>query len=517
VTSTTARDELPPARARWSFADVLVVVALLGLLAVVQPLSYLMHQSFWLDEAWVASLARAPWSQLGALTSSTPIGWLLLVRWAPGLHAEALRVVPLAFAAATVVTAYVFCAQLGSSTRTERRVRAAVAGLVVVIAPLSLGRNDLKQYTADAFFALALLALASRVEAECNRRRLAQLTVIAAVAPFFSTVSAFVVAAVFGGLVMVSLRRGRDERLARLLGAAACAAVVIGAFFIAFVLPHTNRALRAYWASYYLPAAPLQLVQAMWQRLDALSVAFGMPALVLLALFVTGCAALVRLCRPAVAASVALLWLEMVALGLAHRYPFLDRRTSHFLLVMTLVVGAIGFVEAARVLVARRGTIGVAVAVLAATCYVLHCAPFIRIHAIPDEDGRGQVAYVAAHRRANDVVVVSQPTTYSFSYYWPGARTRYLPDPVSIGFVTRAVGVRNVVYASSARPEDTTDALRRAQQLARPGGRIWIVRTHLSPTGSRDWDRSLRSVGLRMSRVSDAPRALRVASTIRSS
>ena len=66
---------------RWRPTLEQLAVLLLGLLVLlVHDVEYMLRQSFWTDEAWVAVTTRFPLSQLPVTTSSTPIGWSVLVR-----------------------------------------------------------------------------------------------------------------------------------------------------------------------------------------------------------------------------------------------------------------------------------------------------------------------------------------------------------------------------------------------------------------------------------------------------
>jgi hypothetical protein len=94
--------------------DVALVAVLLVLATVSRRLGYLFSHSFWLDEGWVADSVRAPLHQLRLLTSSTPIGWTLLLRLVPEVGPpERLRLLPIAFAVAAVVPAYLLGRRLG--------------------------------------------------------------------------------------------------------------------------------------------------------------------------------------------------------------------------------------------------------------------------------------------------------------------------------------------------------------------------------------------------------------------
>ena len=150
-----------------------LAVLLLGLLVlVVHDVGYLLGQSFWTDEAWVAVTTRFPLSQLPATTSSTPIGWSALLRVFTASGAQALRLLPLAFAGAAVVIAYWFARRIGWRWGAASVVAGLLAGVGVLLVPAMLVRDDLKQYTADACMALLALALISRLEREWSRWRL---------------------------------------------------------------------------------------------------------------------------------------------------------------------------------------------------------------------------------------------------------------------------------------------------------------------------------------------------------
>ena len=114
------------------------------------------------------------------------------------------------------------------------RFAGAVAGVVVLLAPVSLLRNDLKQYTADAFFTLVVMALACRVEAQPGRRNLTLLVIGSAFSIVFSTATAFVVVAVFGGLAITVLATRSARRVIE---------VALAGGGTAVALVHTSRSL----------------------------------------------------------------------------------------------------------------------------------------------------------------------------------------------------------------------------------------------------------------------------------
>ena len=104
-----------------------------------------------------------------------------------------------------------------------------------------------------------------------------------------------------------------------------------------------------------------------------------------------------------------------------------------------------------------------------ATLFLHNSVPYVRARWLPNEDVRTAVAYVADHYRPGDVIVVSLPSSFGFSYYWPGAPIHYVKDDaVSMGFVTRVPGLRHVVYVGGLTPRDTTSAMRRASPTPDP-------------------------------------------------
>src|SRR5205807_2163804 len=72
-----------------------LVLALATLLA--HPLSAVARRPFWVDEAWVAVLTRLPWSRFISFSSSTPVGWVALIRLIPGTALQRSRFAVLGF------------------------------------------------------------------------------------------------------------------------------------------------------------------------------------------------------------------------------------------------------------------------------------------------------------------------------------------------------------------------------------------------------------------------------------
>jgi len=478
--------------------DVVIAAVLVASVFVVHPVSYVFHYPLWLDEAWVGTLARAPLGKALTFSSSTPIGWLMLVRLVPGGRGEQLRVVPLLFSAASVVTAYLLARSLPWSSTFARRVIGVAVAIAVLLVPASLMRNDLKQYTGDVFFALLLFALGARAERSTGSKTLVELGIATLVATLFSSTAAFVAAAVFGGLAgAAGLKRSRTQ-VRMILVAGAATGVGVALYFALVVIPHTNPALRDFWDYFYLPTTP-HVLSTIWGRAAYISPVVGLSLVAALVLFAAGCRVLAQLGRPALGLAFAMLWIEMIVVAMARRYPFLEARTSTFLLVVSMVPITIGVVGLAQLLRARSNVLAVGLVVLVLMMFLPGALPYVRWHSIPAEDSRSATLYVARHRQPGDVILVTLASSYGFSYYWPKTPIAYVKDDaVSMGFVTRADGVDHVVYADGLKTADTTRALQRAlaEVHANHGSTIWIVRSHMYDDEAAAWRQTFRRLGV---------------------
>jgi hypothetical protein len=152
----------PGPRAGRLAAQTLVAVGLAALAVAIRDPRYLLTRSFWLDEGWVVDSVRAPLHQLELLTSSTPIGWTLLLRLVPPAGGpERYRLLPLAFAALTALAAW----RLGSLLDPGRWswLYGLCCGVAGAASAAVLDHTWLKQYTAEASVAVALALLLARV------------------------------------------------------------------------------------------------------------------------------------------------------------------------------------------------------------------------------------------------------------------------------------------------------------------------------------------------------------------
>jgi hypothetical protein len=477
--------------------DVLLLLGLAVGTVLVHPVSDMLSHAYWLDESWVAVLTKAPLSSLWRMTSSSPIGFVALLRLVPEAGGQRGRMVVLAFAVLTVLATYLLVRRFEWKGRPSARAAALVVALVVMLAPVSLARNDLKPYTCDAFVAVLLLAVGAWAERAGTRRSLVALGLVAVVAVPFSSTTLFVAVAVLLGLFVAACIDRAWPRAREV----AVAGVVIGgaliAYFAVVVVPNVNEHLRNYWESQYLRGSFGSTLEVAWQRFMRIEDLLGVPALVFVALFVLGLVVLARLRATSLAVALPLLWVEMIVVGRAQRYPFLDQRTSHFLLVASLVVvalGAVGLVGAlSRLWLTTRPLLGTGiaavVAITLAAVFFVDFHPYVRVLNVPFEDVRSETLAVAARRQRNDVVLVNSAGNFGFGYYWPHAHLTFHTDDSGQGFAAQVTGI-GAIYAGGRDYAHIAAAVGQAVDRLRaspPGSRLYIVRTHMDLADADLW------------------------------
>jgi hypothetical protein len=253
--------------------------------------------------------------------------------------------------------------------------------------------------------------------------------------------------------------------------------------------------LTAYWRNFYLPIseglhAGLAFATA---HFSAVGGYFGLgPAWVALPLVLAGLVTIFRLGRPATALTVAALWPEMLAISAAHRYPFLDLRTSTFLFAVTASVAAIGVAGACSLLRPwLKGTLAAGLPALALAAFVIQAQPYVRSHLIPREDARpGSLRRRSCCPRRRDPGQPEQQLGLRLLL----ARRRSGPPARR----RRPAGIRGILprparHRGCSRPGFCRGraALSRAIARERACGKIWLVRTHMKAAEQHSWTRAL--------------------------
>jgi hypothetical protein len=471
----------PPGPRAGRLATPALVAAGLAVLAVaIRDPRYLLTRSFWLDEGWVVDSVRAPLHQLDLLTSSTPIGWTLLLRLVPPVGGpERYRLLPLAFAALTALAAW----RLGSVVGPGRWswLYGLCCGVAGAASAAVLDHTWLKQYTAEAFVAVALALLLARVERSWSWRALAAFAGAGVAGFLVSNTAPLVNAAGLGGLWLVTLAARHWSRLPALAATTVAVGLADVVVYQALASNGDTVALRRYWRLRYLSLDDGlgNTAQLVGRRLAAELGSLGWgPWWLALALIGVGLVTLWRAGLPALALAVPAVGAELVVLGFAGAYPFLERRTAIFYAALLTVTAAAGLATLVRLGLGRRATAALAVAgVLAAG--VLLVPGWVRAGRgdIPGQDVKAQVADVLARSRPGDAVLVTFAATFSFAYYWPD-RPTFVPTPATVptavGFIPTFPGRPQLVlvhqpHSARAMVEGLDRGLRLGQ------GRAWVV------------------------------------------
>lgn len=467
-------------------------LVLAGTLAVgtflVHDVRYIFTAPFWTDEAWVAISTKLPLHEIFRVTSSTPVGWTLLLRLAFLGGDQRLRIIPLLFAALTVTAAFGYARSLPWPSVFLGRLAGVLAGSAALVVPSALVRNDLKQYTADAFLTLLILLLASRLERCWTRRRLITLGGVVVFGFLFSAVSVFVGAAAFGSILLVLLHR-RHSRAARATATVGGAAgVVLGVIFVVLYRPGITPGLNSYWAPYYLPIsdgwdATQRFVSTKGGR-EFKYLGMG-PAVIAALLVAAGTITIIGMRRPAVALVVPTLLAEMIVAAAVRQYPMFDPRTSHFLTTAIAVTAAIGVAGLCALLARIHVAAAAAAAVLVLALFVGNVHDNIRRRSLPAEDLRTPTAYLAAHQQPGDIIVVNGSSSWGFAYYWEKGTPALKPTTTNLQrFQTVFPDQPNILVAESAAVPAVDAVMNKAIAAAArtgPKARIWIIYQHLHP------------------------------------
>jgi hypothetical protein len=491
----------------FTLLDLILAVSMSALVLAVHDVGYMLAHPFWLDEAWVADSTKARIGLTPFLSSSTPLGWTFLLRIVPFGGPQRLRLVPLAFTMLATGAAYL----LGRELRMTRYSTGILLATGVLLSPAMLLRDDLKQYTAEAFATLLILLMVTRVENTWTRGRLAAIAAAGSVGMLIANTAVIVGAVALVGLALECALRRSWRRLADV--AVAGLALVAAAFpiFLLVDQPKMSSALTTYWDSFYLRGSAGALISSLHADLDALAPAAGFQSLPLdAALVLAGIGVLLIRGRIALAVTLPLILVTNISASLARLYPFGDLRTSTYWLVAVPVFGGIAAVAAAqRMNRFDRRLPAVAIA-LSGAFWLATTAPSIRVHTLGDEDVRSQASYVAQHYRPGDVILIDYGASWGFAYYYRGAKPSFVHNPTPAnGFVPTYPQAPWIVLIKGRSTLDVASALSVARGR-QTSGRIWIVTSHLQEATDEEvaWGQDLSRSKVTVIRVGPEPLVL---------
>jgi hypothetical protein len=456
------------------------VVGVVALAAFLRK-GYFNGRPFWLDEAWVADSLRAPaWRVLDMSYPGPPL-WAMLLRAVPKIGgAERYRVIAFLFSLGAVAPAAGIGAMFGRGR--ARAWHALAAALTIATLPAMVLRQDLKQYTVEAFVALALLWLIARADDAWSARRVVAIAVGAA-AVAFATTAAFVCAAGLAALVvsLATARRWREATTTALIGIGAVGAQTV--FLITVTARGPSEELRDYWSREFIPTNR-GLGTALRFVGEHVVAAFGNTPIVAsgaIALIIAGVWFAWRAGRRALALTGPLLFAGMTAASAIHVYPFLDRRTSLFLVTILAIYGSIAVVRVFESLMWRRTAVTIATLGLLGIAVVICVGDISAMRpSYAYENVRDQVRFISAHRADGDVIAVGYTASFGFAYYWPD-RPSFLYETPSGSTVTfRVVYPRGdgIVIARGRTEAEVRGAVAAALAERRIDARVWLVLSH---------------------------------------
>jgi hypothetical protein len=349
-----------------------------------------------------------------------PIGflWIEKLVWTLfGGHELAMRLWPLMAGSAALLLFAVWAYR----TLEPGASLAAVAVFAIAQQPIFYS-SDLKQYSTDLAVAAALyLAMPAATGPSRSGWRRAGLYLLAALAPWFSHPSVFVVAGI-GTAQLTHAARNHDR--AGFRGMAAFCAVAAASFLIEyrFVLSALagSAFLVGWWEFAFMPFPPTSLqdlwwfdktVSTSWRAYTTTITANVLPPLVL-----AGAVALFRRRRPlfwALALPVAF----TLGASAAHLYPF-HQRLILFLFPVTAAFTGAGFSEGLRL--GRRRAVSVALG-LAIALFVPPLTFNVRSLASTERrvDMRRLLTHLKPRFRSNDCLILHRAAHNQFQYYAP--------------------------------------------------------------------------------------------------
>ena len=442
------------------------VVLVLG--AVLRIRQWWFNRSLWLDELSIAGNI----DQRGFLrlthplgnAQAAPLGWLWSERASVdlfGISERSLRLFPLL---ASLVGLLLFC-------KVAYRLLGTRIGLVALLLfatspALIFFSAETKQYASDVTFSLGVIGLTMwLLSRTVTWQRALVWGAGATVALWFSQPSLLVTAS--AGLVLLwSVRRSRPQLLAVALGGAVVLVNLLVDYAFFLRSQAASSALQSDWRATF-PTSLWPTTWLSWLHRQSKSVLHDPGALhrtdLALLLLTIGAVVLLRR-RRATGALVVLPFAVGVAAATVHQYP-LALRLALYLLpgIYLLMTAGLGLWQDGGTTLVRAGRSGVTAVVAVGLVLTAGSAawrgfsvlwsPFDRTN------GRGALAFVAAHREPGDLIITEQPWGRpNFDIYGPR-------------FGLRLSGSFAFTPTAGACPQNPLQGLA-------PGRRVWVVFAH---------------------------------------
>jgi 4-amino-4-deoxy-L-arabinose transferase-like glycosyltransferase len=478
------------------FYLLLILPSTLGFLYLLTTLD---RFSLWLDEAWVAESVIRTDITTDTL-QSTPIGFFLVLKVLThifGTSEFGFRLASSAFFVAAIITTAILARHLFRQN-TEALMAAFLLG--TNFAAIIYAQNT-KAYTADVFFAALIPILALRITSRTISSRWLVYGLALVIAPLFSFPA--LVVALSSGVFLLVTGLQRTDRMTWFrcwITTHAAAAVCVLVYGLTLLRSQRSDGLLAYWASGFPPdglsATLVWTAHQVWGLLlwFFTPLSFGGPGervlkVVVAALVAVGIVAfayrrpsyLIVLVAPAV---------MLLVTAVMHLYPFDPALGGRLLLCLLpttciLLVGGLGWTLRHTPIanMPRALALGAFLVTLVISSDGLYGILANRdLPSVPREELRELVAlYLLPQLRQGDAVYVYYGAVEAFDYYAPSLKLEH-QDTDWVPYTTSTRNGIEVAYGGEHRNAPAKYGAELVSSMSHtPGGRTWIVLSHISP------------------------------------
>jgi hypothetical protein len=500
---------LPPLTRRENLALGAFSVAL-GFLVCLQRWPGIGPDALWLDDLWVAVLARsANLRELLSLPYPAPPGFVLLLKavapWA-GTQAWAYQLPAFVFSLALIyLTGWAAGRWTGSLW-----MALAAAFLAAFNPTLSVYSLRVKSFSLEAAATVMILALAWRNMQRPGRASAAVLACGAALAVPFAFNAVFLGALLSVGLPMWrywTMPEARREAVRETCTAFAIYAPLVLLSYLLILKPRSTPALVDYWKDGYLPVHGLReiasflSVQGVALVRDAFPFGLGWMGL----LVPVGMAALLAYPRRRALGVAAIIFcLELIAASALHLYPLGRGRTDIFTYPITQLLAA-----ASLLWVPARGRRFLPAVPLLLALWML--TPGARVHyKYPESGARAIVERAQKLLAPEDGLVVYPFSNYAAAFYGPWPFHLAPTQQISHGFYARPdrplpLALEDAPAGVNFNGDPDVLRLQLVRFLSHGPPRIAVIAGRTNPIPMQGIAHALEETGYRLVRREDYP------------
>ncbi|MCK5850854.1 MAG: hypothetical protein KAH23_08055, partial [Kiritimatiellae bacterium] len=409
-------------RGAWGKVGFLGVLLLLVLAGLFQRWDAINPSSLWLDDVWVATLARFGTLRFIVMGGvACPPGFVLALSglgcvfgWGEGtmqflgLAASLVQVIAIGW-----LVAYT----------TGRRIFGVMAAALLVANPvLAIYSARIKPYAIDSFLTVGFVWLAVRVEEQGSLRRFAGLSSVILLASFFSFPSLLTGGVLVGALAIRIGLLPVNEKLSRLLPAMTIAALhgiaTVAIYFLILSRHGGSQVHTVYWDSFFLPVTGVkEAVGFLCGKGSGLFWGAFPARATWLALFIPlGLIALIRCPRTrGTGSGIALIFRVVFVLSALRIYPVGAGRTDIFTFPLSILAAVAGIEWVGR----RYRAVAPLAIILSIFLFAVELVTVS--YSYPAAPERVVASQLSAMRQQGDAVVIHPMISSGVAFYggWP--------------------------------------------------------------------------------------------------